>query len=106
MALITENAAPVFDREQVMKGDLIRAKHTTWEDYRNGVVVSVSDERLVVFYYAGYGNVCNHYVIKATEVEAGEWSVKWSHDLETIYSEVNAEGGNDGSDVEGENTGG
>lgn len=96
MSLITENAAPVFDREQVHKGDLIRAKHETWDGYRNGVVVSVSDDRAVVFYYAGYGNVTNHYVILATEVERGEWDVKWSSDLETINSTDDGEGTGDG----------
>lgn len=32
MALIKDRAAPVFDSEQVHKGDLIRAKHKTWDD--------------------------------------------------------------------------
>ena len=34
MALIKDRAAPVFDSEQVHKGDLIRAKHKTWDEYR------------------------------------------------------------------------
>ena len=98
MALITENAAPVFDLDQVRKGDLIRAKHETWNEYRNGVVISASEKELVAHYYAGYGNVSNHFVIFASEVEAGEWSVKWTTDMETINDTDIDQGEDDGID--------
>lgn len=98
MALIKDNAAPVFDREQVHKGDLMRAKHQTWDadDYRNGVVVSVADDKVVVLYFAGYGNVTNHYVMLASEVSRGEWQATWTSDMETIYSTENEESGGEG----------
>lgn len=84
MALIKDNEAPVFDREQVHKGDLIRAKHLTWDEYRNGLVVSITDDRLVAQYYTGYGNVTNHYVMLASEVSRGEWQAAWTSDMEEI----------------------
>ncbi len=84
MALIKDNEAPVFDREQVHKGDLIRAKHQTWDEYRNGLVVSIADDRLVAQYYTGYGNVTNHFVMLAEEVSRGEWQAAWTSDLEEI----------------------
>ena len=84
MALIKERDAPVFDREQVHKGDLIRAKHQTWNEYRNGLIVGVADDRLVVLYYAGIGNVSNHFVMLASEVCRGEWQGEWTADMENV----------------------
>lgn len=84
MALIKERDAPVFNREQVHKGDLIHAKHRTWNEYRNGVVVGVADDRLVVLYYAGIGNVSTHFVMLASEVSKGEWKGQWTADMETV----------------------
>lgn len=84
MALIKYNEAPVFDREQVHKGDLIRAKHQTWDGYRNGLVVGIADGWLVAQFYTGYGNVTNHFVMLASEVSRGEWQAAWTSDLEEI----------------------
>jgi hypothetical protein len=86
MPLIKEKEAPVFDREQVHKGDLIRAKHKTWDEYLNGVVVSVSDDRIIVLYYTGYGNVSNHFSMDSGEVQRGEWQAVWTSDMETMCS--------------------
>lgn len=85
MLLIKDNAAPVFDTDQVHRGDLIRAKHETWDDYRNGLVIGVKDAMLVCLYYADYGNVSNHYTVLADEVSRGEWLIQWTSDMETIY---------------------
>lgn len=84
MALIKERDAPVFDREQVHKGDLIRAKHRTWNEYRNGLIVGVADDRLVVLYHAGIGNVSTHFVMLASEVCRGEWQGEWTADMENV----------------------
>ena len=106
MALIIENAAPVFDLESVAKGDLIRARHKTWDkdDYRNGVIISATAERLVVLYYTGYGNVSNHYVIIADEVADGDWEVKWTTDMETINETESGQGDGDGDNNENSGT--
>ena len=104
MALITENAAPVFDLEQVHKGDLIRAKHKTWDEYRNGFVLSAKEDRLVVIYFSGYGNVSNHYVMTASEVDKGEWTAKWTADMETINDTGTGEGDGEGAE-EGNDSG-
>lgn len=84
MAMIKDKAAPIFDRELVHKGDLIRAKHQTWGEYRNGVVVSVTDNKLIALYYAGYGNVSDHFSMLASEVARGEWLGTFTADMETI----------------------
>lgn len=93
MSLIKERDAPVFDREQVHKGDLIRAKHRTWNEYRNGLIVGVADDRLVVLYHAGIGNVSTHFVMLASEVSRGEWQGRWTADMESVSEiETPAEG--------------
>lgn len=93
MSLIKERDAPVFDREQVHRGDLIRAKHRTWNEYRNGLIVGVADDRLVVLYHAGIGNVSTHFVMLASEVSRGEWQGQWTADMEAVFKiETPAEG--------------
>ena len=82
MALIKDRAAPVFDSEQVHKGDLIRAKHKTWDEYKNGLVVGITSNELVVLYHTGIGNVSNHFVMLASEVAGGlsrrkNWQRAW-----------------------------
>lgn len=93
MSLIKERDAPVFDREQVHKGDLIRVKHRTWNEYRNGLIVGVADDRLVVLYHAGIGNVSTHFVMLASEVSRGEWQGQWTANMEAVFKiETPAEG--------------
>lgn len=92
MALIKNKAAPVFDRDQVHKGDMIRAKHQTWDEHRNGVVVSVKEEKLIALYYAGYGNVTDHFTMLASEVSRCEWNGLITADMENIFSITDADG--------------
>lgn len=92
MALIKGRAAPVFDSEQVHKGDLIRAKHQTWDEYRNGLVVGITSNELVVLYHTGIGNVSNHFVMLAGEVSRGEWQGTWTEDMKTVQDIVPPDG--------------
>jgi hypothetical protein len=84
MPLITDTISKVFDKASVHKGDLIRAKHETWDEPRNGIITAVSDDKLTVLFLPGLGNVTNYYTILASEVEAGKWTVRWTTDMETI----------------------
>lgn len=88
MALIKDRAAPVFDSEQVHKGDLIRAKHKTWDEYRNGLVVGITGNELVVLYHTGIGT--NHFVMLASEVAGGEWQGTWTEDMQAVQDIVPA----------------
>lgn len=92
MPLITDTINKVFDKASVHKGDLIRAKHETWDDPRNGIITAVSDDKLTVLFLPGLGNVTNYYTILASEVEAGKWTVRWTTDMETINTEGTAGG--------------
>ena len=87
MALIKDRAAPVFDSEQVHKGDLIRAKHKTWDEYRNGLVVGITSNELVVLY---------HFVMLASEVAGGEWQGTWTEDMQAVQDIVPAANESDG----------
>ena len=84
MAMIKDKAAPVFDRELVRKGDLIRAKHHTWDEYRNGLIVEITESKITVLYHTGYGNVSNHFFILADEISRAEWQGIWTSDMESI----------------------
>lgn len=84
MGCIKENEAPVFDREKVRRGDLIRAKHELWDDYKNGVIVGVTADEVIALYYTGYGNVSNHFSMLASEVSRGEWQGSITADMEVI----------------------
>lgn len=84
MSLIKENTTKIFDVDAIHKGDLIRAQYRTWPEPRNGVITAVSGKELAVLYLPGLGNVSNYFLVAASEVEAGLWSVKWSSDLETF----------------------
>lgn len=86
MPLITDTINKVFDKASVHKGDLIRAKHVTWDEPRNGIVTTVSDNKLTVLFLPGLGNVTNYFTILASEVAAGRWTVKWTTDMGTINS--------------------
>ncbi len=90
MPLIKDTINIVFDKASVHKGDLIRAKHETWEEPRNGIVTTVSDNKLTVLFLPGLGNVTNYFTILASEVAAGKWTVKWTTDMETIKTEGTA----------------
>lgn len=87
MPLIKEGSIKVFDTEAVHKGDLVRAQYHTWPEPRNGLLASVSEERLTVLFLPGLSNVSNYFPIAAAEVAAGLWKVRWSSDLETIDAE-------------------
>ena len=87
MPLIKEGSIKAFDTEAVHKGDLVRAQYNTWPEPRNGLLASVSEERLAVLFLPGLGNVSNYFPIAAAEVAVGLWKVRWSSDLETIDTE-------------------
>lgn len=90
MPLITDTINKVFDKASVHKGDLIRAKHVTWDEPRNGIVTTVSDNKLTVLFLPGLGNVTNYFTILASEVETGKWTVRWTTDMEIINTEDTA----------------
>lgn len=84
MALVVEQPVASFDLSQVKCGDLLWGKHKTWSEGKSGFVTSARADQLIVQYYPGIGNVTNHFIIPVTEASAGDWSIRWSADLEDI----------------------
>ena len=84
--LIKTQPATVIDSSVIRPGYAIYAKNYTWDSGRTGFVTSVTDDMITVQYYPGIGNVTNHFFIKADQIAAGHWDVRWSADLSEVSS--------------------
>lgn len=93
MSLIAERESVCFDAAAIQKQDVIWAKHTLWPSAKTGVVTSVTADEVAVLYVPPVGNASNYFVISAAEVAAGSCTLRWSRDLQTVYSHVPAGGG-------------
>ena len=95
--LIIDNDTKVFNADEIHRGTLVCAKHSTWDKEVAGIVTSVTSECVRVQFPPSVQNTLNHYFIYATEVEKGDWIVKYSDDLEIISRFPEEEGEEDGS---------
>lgn len=95
--LIIDNDTKVFNADEIHRGTLVCAKHSTWDEEVAGIVTSVTSECVRVQFPPSVQNTLNHYFIYATEVEKGDWIVKYSDDLEIISRFPEEEGEEDGS---------
>ena len=84
MALIKNDTVPQFDLDEISLRDFVRAKYKTWEEPRNGIVVSASKDALSVIFLPLIHLATRYYIIKAQEVSDGKWDISYSHDLETV----------------------
>lgn len=74
-----------YNMEEIQRGTLICAKHQTWEEWQAGIVTEVSEDLIRVQYLPSIQNVLNHYFIPVSEVEGGEWKIRYSSDgLESL----------------------
>lgn len=65
---------------------LIRARHKTWKEARNGLIAQVrADSLLVLFLSDAYQNAA-YFLIKASEVSAGQWDIKLTLDFQEILT--------------------
>lgn len=83
--LITEKRENVFDTSEIKAGYLVFAKNKSWNEGIGGFVTAVTEKEAVVQYNPGIGNVTNHFSIRASEVEAGDWEIRYSADMSEIY---------------------
>lgn len=84
MALVTKEEIPCFDLTQVQIRDVIRAQYHTWDEPRNGLIVSVEKDRLQVIFLPLVHLSLRYYTVKAQEVADGKWHILYSHDLQKI----------------------
>ena len=93
MSLIIDPEGKVFDTSAIKKGWLVYAKNSGWDEGRCGIATEVTEDKLIVQFHPGVGNIINHFVVTPEEVEEGKWTLRWSEDLVTIsqYPEVGPE---------------
>lgn len=84
MALITKKQVDVFDTSLISKGDLIHVECTNWLEPRNGIVIYVSEQKIVFLQYPGIANVTNRQELYVSEVDDGTYKIRWSSDLVTV----------------------
>ena len=61
MELITEKPVKQFDTSAIAKGNLIYAKHSSWDAGKSGFVTGVNGNEIAVQFHPGIGNVTNHF---------------------------------------------
>ncbi len=87
MAIITTESKTTINTDEITRGTLIWAQHSSWSAGICGIVSGVTEEKITVRYLPSVQNVQNHYEILASELsgEEPEWQVRYSTDgLETI----------------------
>ncbi len=97
MSLINETSTYVFDTESISVGDLIYIEYEYWNSPINGIIMAVSETKLVVIYYPSIANVTNRLELKAEDVVGGGYTIRWSSDLETITEYTSPEESEDDS---------
>ncbi len=92
MALITEVTDRLINVEEIARGTLIWAKHSTWDEGISGIVESVTPNTITVRYLPSTQNVQNHYRVHASELAADEWTLRYSTDgMQTVETYGSAE---------------
>lgn len=87
MSIITSKTEIEIDLDEIKRGTLIWAKHRTWEEGISGIVAQASPGKIIVSFLPNIQNVRNHFVLPASELENGEWLVRYSSDdLVTVSS--------------------
>lgn len=96
MALVITEPVAAFDLSQIERGDLIWAKHQTWDEGKAGFVTSARSDQLIAQYHPGIGNVTNHFIIPVSEAAANEWGIRWSRDMADVHEyNIETEGESD-----------
>lgn len=100
--LIKETTNNVINTEEVSRGTLIWAKHSSWEDGISGIAEYVDERKIVVRFLPTTQNVQNHFMMLAKDISGGSWTVRYSNDgMETVLSYGGTESGEENT---GENT--
>ena len=93
MAIIITESKTAINTEEITRGTLIWAKHSSWDAGICGIVSSVNEEKITVRYLPSVQNVQNHFIILASELtgETPDWSVRYSSDGLKTVTEFNIE---------------
>ncbi len=92
--LLVDASVTIFDTDEVTKGSLMYAKHSSWEEGVSGIVTEVNEKYLRLQFLPAINNVLNHVIIQASDVAGGNWTIRYSTDgMETVteYPEAESE---------------
>ena len=84
MEFVTTGERTVFAEDVIKNRGLVRAKHMTWDEPRNGLIVYAGKEFLRVIFLTGVNTAASYFNIKASEVAAGEWQILYTADMKEI----------------------
>lgn len=85
--IIIESTSNVINADEIVRGTLIWAKHSSWNEGRSGVVSNVGEKSITVLFLPELQNVQNRFLIPVSELEGGAWQVRYSSDgLVTVLS--------------------
>lgn len=84
MALVITKETTLFDLKKIGVGDFVRARHRTWKENINGIVVYICDEKAEIVYLPKIHRATRYFTIRAQEVQNGEWAIAHSRDLESV----------------------
>lgn len=83
--LVVDADRQIFNLDEICRGTLIYARHSTWQEGQTGIVTEASEGTIRVQYPPAIQNVLNHYFIPVREVTDGEWEIRYSNNgLETV----------------------
>lgn len=97
--LIIDSDSKEFNLEEIHRGTLVCAQHSTWDGAVAGMVTRAYKDVLRIQFPPSVQNTLNHFFIYVDEVMRGEWIMKYSDDLVTIgqYPVETGGGEQDGS---------
>ena len=84
MAFVITKESPLFDLEKIGVGDFVRARHRSWQESINGIIVYIDSERAQIVYLPKIHRATRYFTIRVQEVQNGEWSIVHSRDLESV----------------------
>ncbi|MCL2215398.1 MAG: DUF5026 domain-containing protein [Defluviitaleaceae bacterium] len=84
MALVVNQAVPMFDKNIIARGDLIRIRRANETVLRNGIVTRVEPSQVQILFSNVQNTATSFFTIEAGDVAIGVWEIWWSSDLVTI----------------------
>lgn len=87
MSVLITASTTAIDKNQIKKGDFIRAQYHTWSSAYNGLVAAVSASEIRVLYIAKSDNMTNYFTIPVEEIAAGLWELTWSSNFTDVKTE-------------------
>lgn len=73
-----------FNPQEIHERDLIRARYHTWNKARNGIVTALREHTMAVLFMPEIHRATTYFIIEASEVRDGKWSLVYTQDFTHI----------------------